>query len=94
MITGKKILPYNGFEEFAQLEVKFENVSVLQVESYTCSDFVYAVLSNTLLFDDDVQTSEDKLREVFSKEKLQLFSGCKYNQTGGGNHITLLKNFI
>ena len=94
-ITGKKTLPHNGFTEFGrQLQVKFENVSVLQVESHTCSDFVYAVLSNTLLVDDHDQTSEDKLREAFSKEKLQLFSSCEYNQTGGGNYISLLKNFI
>ena len=71
------------------LKVEFKNVSVLQVESHTCSNT--GVLSNNLLVDEPLQTSESKLREAFSKENLKIYSECSYNQVGGGNYVTLLK---
>ena len=67
-------------------------MSVLQVESHTCSNT--GVLSNNLLVDEPSQSSEIKLREAFSKENLKIYSGCSYDLFGGGNIITYLKNFI
>ena len=92
-ITGKKTLPHNGFAEFGrQLQVMFQFVE--HAESHTCSDFVYGVLPSNLLVDDSTETSENKLRRAFSKVAIKTYSGCEYNQAGGRNNITLLKNFI
>tara|TARA_Y100000991_G_scaffold202244_1_gene175912 strand:- start:1521 stop:4118 length:2598 start_codon:yes stop_codon:yes gene_type:complete len=97
-ITGKKTLPHDGFNEFGrQLEVRFRgqfDIEDGRIASHTCSHFVYVELPHNLLVDEVNETSKNKLVQALSKVMIQSYSEGTYNLTGGGNRITLLKNFI
>ena len=97
-ITGKKTLPHDGFKEFGrQLEVRFRgefDIEDGRIASHTCSSFVYVELPHNLLVDESTETSKSKLEQALSKVMIQSYSEGTYNLAGGGNRITLLKNFI
>ena len=81
-ITGKKVLPHNGFKYFNKklklIFVHYEyEADKNQTHAHVCPNLIWVTLPDDILENDEI------LKEKLSKEMIKIYSNTKFNAAGG-----------